>query len=62
MLELLIFPEQKWADVNMHFIMGLPKSEERYDGILIIVDRSNKIIYLIAMNQMISAAETKDVH
>ena len=62
LLEFLTFPERKWADMSMNFIMGLPKSEEGYGGILLVVDRSNKIMYPIATNQMISPEETDDGH
>ena len=40
--EPLTMPEQKWADVSMDFIMGLPRSEEGYVGILTVVDREQR--------------------
>ena len=58
LLEPLTLPEQKWADVSLDFIMGLPKSAEGYDGILIVVDRATKMVHLVAVNQMITVAET----
>ena len=50
------WPEQRWAGVSLDFIMGLPRSEERYDGILRVVDRVTKMVHLVAMNQTIIAA------
>ena len=62
LLEPLTLPEQKWADISMDFIMGLPKSEEGYDGILTVVDRATKMVHLVAVNQTITAAETAHVY
>ena len=42
--------------------MGLPRSEEGYDGILIVVDRATKMVHLIAANQTIIAVETAHVY
>ena len=58
LLEPLTLPEQKWADVSLDFIMGLPKSAEGYDGILTVVDRATKMVHLVAVNQTITATET----
>ena len=58
LLEPLTLPEQKWADVSLDFIMGLPKSAEGYDGILTVVDRATKMVRLMAVNQTITASET----
>ena len=62
LLEPLTLPEQKWADVSMDSIMGLPKSEEAYDGILTIVDRATKMVHLAAVHQTIIAAKTAHVY
>ena len=50
LLEPLTLPEQKWADVSLDFIMGLPKSAEGFDGILTVVDRATKMVHLVAVN------------
>ena len=47
LLEPLTLPEQKWADVSMDFIMGLPRSSNGNDGILTMVDRAMKMAYLV---------------
>ena len=46
LLQPLKLPEQKWADVSMDYIMGLPKSEAGNDGILTVVDRATKMVHL----------------
>ena len=58
LLEPLTLPEQKWADVRMDFIMGLPKTDNGFDGILTIVDRATKMVHLVPVQQTITAAET----
>ena len=58
LLEPLTLPKQKWADVSLDFIMGLPKSMEGFDGILTVVDRATKMVHLVAVNQTITATET----
>ena len=58
LLEPLTLPEQKWADISLDFIMGLPRSSEGYDGILTVVDRATKMVHLVAVNQTTTAVET----
>ena len=47
LLEPLTMLEQKWADVSMDFIMGLPKTDNGFDGILTVVDRATKMVHLV---------------
>ena len=49
-------PEEKWADVSMDFIMGLPVSEHGSDGILTVVDRATKMVHLVPVKQNLTAA------
>ena len=58
LLQPLKLPEQKWADVSMDYIMGLPRSESGYDGILTVVDRATKMVHVLPVTQTITAAET----
>ena len=62
LLQPLQLPDQKWADVSLDFIMGLPKSESGRDGILTVVDRATKMVHLIPVYQTITAAETARVY
>ena len=62
LLQPLQLPDQKWADVSLDFIMGLPKSESGRDGILTVVDRATKMVHLIPVYQTITAAETAQVY
>ena len=58
LLQPLKLPEQKWDDVSMDFIMGLPRSKSGNDGILTVVDRATKMVHLAPIRQTITAAET----
>jgi hypothetical protein len=58
LLQPLQLPEEKWSDVSLDFIMGLPVSERKNDGILTVVDRATKMVHLVPVQQTITAAET----
>ena len=51
LLEPLTLPEQKWADVSMDFIMGLPRTDNGNDAILTVVDRATKMVHLVPVKQ-----------
>ena len=61
LLQPLQLPEEKWADINMDFIMGLPQSEMGNDGILTVVDRATKMVHLVPVRQTTTAADTARV-
>ena len=42
--------------------MGLPKSEEGYNRILVVVDKTTKMVHLVAVNQTIIVAKTAHVY
>ena len=62
LLQPLQLPEEKWRDVSLDFIMGLPTSERGNDGILTVVDRATKMVHLVPVQQTITAAETARVY
>ena len=62
LLQPLALPEDKWTDVSLDFIMGLPVSERQNDGILTVVDRATKMVHLVPVRQTITAAETARVY
>ncbi|WMV18732.1 hypothetical protein MTR67_012117 [Solanum verrucosum] len=43
----IIIPTWKWEDLNMDFIVGLPRTQHQYDSIWVIVDRMTKSTHLI---------------
>jgi hypothetical protein len=40
-------PEWKWEEIGMNFIVGLPRTQARYDSIWVIVDRLTKVAHVI---------------
>ena len=62
LLEPLTLPEQKWADVSMDFIMGLPRSSNGNDGILTMVDRAMKMVHLVPVKKTIATSEITQVY
>jgi hypothetical protein len=47
LLEPSDLPVCKWDDINMNFITGLPRTQERNDAIWVIVDRSTSAAHFI---------------
>ncbi|WVZ75481.1 hypothetical protein U9M48_023527, partial [Paspalum notatum var. saurae] len=47
MLQPLAVPAWKWEDVHMDFIVGLPRTQKRYDSIWVIIDRFTKSAHFI---------------
>jgi len=42
-----LIPEWKWERITMDFVTGLPRSQEGYDSIWMIVDRLTKSAYFL---------------
>jgi hypothetical protein len=40
-------PEWKWEEIGMDFIVGLPRTQRRYDSIWVILDRLTKVAHFI---------------
>ena len=47
LLHPLKIPEWKWEEIGMDFITGLPRTQEGYDAIWVIVDRLTKVAHFI---------------
>ncbi|KAL9374753.1 hypothetical protein Peur_031632 [Populus x canadensis] len=47
LLQPLLIPEWKWERITMDFVTGLPRSQEGYDSIWVIVDRLTKSAHFL---------------
>ena len=47
LLQPMKIPEQKWKEVGLDFIVGLPHTQRGYDLIWVIVDRLTKVAHFI---------------
>jgi hypothetical protein len=51
-LQSLPISEGKWEDINMDFIVGLPKTSKGYDSIWVIVDRFTKVAHFLPVRTL----------
>jgi hypothetical protein len=47
LLQLLKVPEWKWEEIDMDFIVGLPRTRDGYDSIWVIVDMLTIVAHFI---------------
>src|SRR5690348_16375650 len=60
-LQPLPIPSWKWEDINMDFIVGLPKTSKGYDSIWVIVDRLTKTAHFIPVKVAYTAKQYAEV-
>ncbi|WVZ97808.1 hypothetical protein U9M48_043320 [Paspalum notatum var. saurae] len=56
LLQPLKIPEWKWEEISMDFIVGLPRTQNGYNSIWIVVDRLTKVAHFIPVNTTYSGA------
>jgi hypothetical protein len=52
LLQPLKVAEWKWEEIEIDFIVGLPRTQKGYDSILVIVDRLTKVAHFIPLKMM----------
>ena len=50
MLQPLPILEWKWDHITMDFVIGLPRTKSKKNGVWVIVDRLTKLTHFLAMN------------
>jgi hypothetical protein len=55
-LQSLPVPSWKWDDINMDFIVGLPKTSKGFDSVWVIVDHLTKIAHLLLVKALYPVA------
>ena len=61
-LQPLPIPSQKWEDISMDFIVGLPNTSQKHDSIQVIVDRLTKTAHFIPVNTTYSAKRYAEIY
>jgi hypothetical protein len=62
LLQPLKIPEWKWEEIEMDFIVGLPRTQARYDSIWVIVDRLAKVAHFILVKTTYSGAKLAQLY
>jgi hypothetical protein len=61
-LQPLKIPEWNWEEIGMDFIVGLPRTQARYDSIWVIVDRLTKVAHFIPVKTTYSGAKLAELY
>jgi hypothetical protein len=62
LLHPLKIPEWKWEEIDMDFIVGLPRTSARYDSIWVIVDGLTKVAHIIPVKTTYSGAKLAELY
>jgi hypothetical protein len=55
-------PEWKWEEIDMDFIMGLPRTQSGYDSIFVIMDRLTKLAHFIHVKTTYSGLQLVELY
>jgi hypothetical protein len=55
-------PEWKWEEIAMDFIVGLPRTQSRYDSIWVIVNRLTKVAHFIPVKTTYSGPQLVELY
>jgi hypothetical protein len=61
-LQPLSIPPQKWDDVSMDFIVGLPLTARKKDSICVIVDQLTKTAHFFAVHTTYSIQDYAEIY
>ena len=54
----VVNPSRPWSHIHLDFLGRLPMTDDGYDMILVVIDRTTRRVHLIATKSTITAAET----
>jgi transposase InsO family protein len=55
-------PEWKWEEISMDFVVGLPRTQSRYESIWLIVDRLTKVAHFIPLKTTSSRPQLAELY
>ena len=62
LLQPLKIPEWKWEKITMDFIVGLPRTQQGYNSIWVVVDCLMKVAHFIPVNTTYSGAKLAELY
>ncbi|WVZ89829.1 hypothetical protein U9M48_036185 [Paspalum notatum var. saurae] len=62
LLQSLKVPEWKWKEITMDFIVGLPRTQNGYNSIWVVVDRLTNVAHFIPVNTTYSGAKLAELY
>jgi hypothetical protein len=62
LLQPLKIPEWKWEEIEMDFIVGLPRIQAGYDAIGVIMDRLTKVAHFITVKTTYFGAKLVELY
>jgi hypothetical protein len=62
LLQPLKILEWKWKEINMDFIVGLPKTQSGYDSIWVIVDCLSKVVHFIPVKPTYKGSKLAELY
>jgi hypothetical protein len=62
LLHPLKIPEWKWEEISMDFITGLPRTQNGYDAIWVIVDRLTKVAHFIPVKTTYKGSQLAELY
>jgi transposase InsO family protein len=55
-------PEWKWEEIAIDFIVGLPRTQSRYDSIWVIADRLTKVAHFVPVKTTYSGPQLAELY
>jgi hypothetical protein len=54
--------EWKWEEINMDFVVGLPRTQKGYDSIWVIIDRLTKVAHFIPIKTTYTGPQLAELY